>query len=140
MCKRVQSDRGEIARLHITLQRRERWVCELFIGHRRPDLRQTRASLCPVVGIRPAHLINTDDHRGNMAALGALAGPTENPRYGNVVPVHGRVGVGLVGRFSGDQTLPSARLSALRSISQYAETPLKGSGRHPPLSDYIHRP
>jgi hypothetical protein len=41
MGKRVQSDRGEIARLHITLQRRERWVCELFIGHRRSDLRQT---------------------------------------------------------------------------------------------------
>ncbi len=39
MGKRVQSHRGEIARLPITLQRRERWVCELFIGHRRPDLR-----------------------------------------------------------------------------------------------------
>ena len=36
-----------------------------------------------------AHLINTDDHSGNMAALGALAtGPT--PSYsGNVVPLHG---------------------------------------------------
>lgn len=45
MGKRVQSDRGEIARLHITLQRRERWVCELFIGHRRPDLRQTSLAL-----------------------------------------------------------------------------------------------
>ena len=36
-----------------------------------------------------AHLINTDDHAGNMAALGALGtGPT--PTYGgNVVPLHG---------------------------------------------------
>ena len=36
-----------------------------------------------------AHLINTDDHAGNMAALSALAtGPT--PSYGgNVVPLHG---------------------------------------------------
>jgi len=44
MGKRVQSDRGEIARLHITVERGERWVCELFIGHRRPDLRQTHLS------------------------------------------------------------------------------------------------
>ena len=113
MCKRVQSDRGEIARLHITLQRRERWVCELFIGHRRPDLRQTHASLCLVVGIRPAQLINTDDHRGNMAALGA---PTENPRYGNVVPLHGRVGVGLVGRFWRGS---DAALSAVVGLAQH---------------------
>jgi hypothetical protein len=36
-----------------------------------------------------AHLINTDDHAGNMAALGALGtGPT--PNYGgNVVALHG---------------------------------------------------
>jgi integrase len=35
-----------------------------------------------------AHLINTDDHAGNMAALGALAAP--KPSYGgNVVPLWG---------------------------------------------------
>jgi hypothetical protein len=35
-----------------------------------------------------AHLINTDDHAGNMAALGALA--TVEPNYaGNVVPLWG---------------------------------------------------
>ena len=35
-----------------------------------------------------AHLINTDDHTENMAALGALATP--KPTYtGNVVPLHG---------------------------------------------------
>jgi hypothetical protein len=39
MGKRVQSDRGEIARLHITIQRPERWVCELFIGHWRTESR-----------------------------------------------------------------------------------------------------
>jgi integrase len=71
-------------------------------------LRHTYASLCVAAGIPPlhlsrfmghskvmttlgvyAHLINTDDHAGNMAALGALAtGPT--PSYsGNVVPLHG---------------------------------------------------
>ena len=36
-----------------------------------------------------AHLINTDDHTGNMAALGALATPTPTPAYGNVIPLHG---------------------------------------------------
>jgi hypothetical protein len=37
---------------------------------------------------RHAQLINTDDHAGNMAALGALAAP--KPTYtGNVVPLHG---------------------------------------------------
>jgi integrase len=71
-------------------------------------LRHTYASLCVAAGLKPidiaelmghrdvkttltvyAHLINTDDHAGNMAALGALAtGPT--PSYsGNVVPLHG---------------------------------------------------
>ncbi|MDT5119066.1 MAG: hypothetical protein QOE30_4805 [Mycobacterium sp.] len=36
-----------------------------------------------------AHLINTDDHTGNMAALGALATPTATPSCGgNVVPLH----------------------------------------------------
>ncbi len=35
-----------------------------------------------------AHLINTDDHAGNMAALGALAAP--KPSYtGNVVALRG---------------------------------------------------
>jgi hypothetical protein len=35
-----------------------------------------------------AHLINTDDHAGNMAVLGALAAP--KPSYsGNVIPLHG---------------------------------------------------
>ena len=69
------------------------------------SLRHTYASLCVAAGIKPidiaelmghrdvkttltvyAHLINTDDHAGNMAALGALGtGPT--PSYGgNVVP------------------------------------------------------
>ncbi|MGV7698398.1 tyrosine-type recombinase/integrase [Mycobacterium kansasii] len=71
------------------------------------SLRHTYASLCLAAGIRPidiaelmghrdvkttltvyAHLINTDDHTGNMAALGALAAP--KPSYGgNVVPLHG---------------------------------------------------
>jgi hypothetical protein len=35
-----------------------------------------------------AHLINTDDHTGNMAALGALAAP-KSTYMGNVVPLHG---------------------------------------------------
>lgn len=67
------------------------------------SLRHTHASLCLAAGIRPidiaelmghrdvkttltvyAHLINTDDHTGNMAALGTLAAPS--PAYiGNVV-------------------------------------------------------
>jgi hypothetical protein len=34
-----------------------------------------------------AHLINTDDHTGNMAALGALAAPVTVPS--NVIPLHG---------------------------------------------------
>jgi integrase len=72
------------------------------------SLRHTYASLCLAAGIRPidiaalmghrdvkttltvyAHLINTDDHSGNMAALGALSAPTQNPSYGNVIPLHG---------------------------------------------------
>jgi hypothetical protein len=37
-----------------------------------------------------AHLINTDDHTGNMAALGALSAPAQNPSYGpNVISLHG---------------------------------------------------
>jgi hypothetical protein len=36
-----------------------------------------------------AHLINTDDHTGNMAALGALAAPVQNTNYGNVIPLCG---------------------------------------------------
>jgi integrase len=72
------------------------------------SLRHTYASLCLAAGIRPidiaelmghrdvkttltvyAHLINTDDHTGNMAALGALATPTATPSCGgNVVPLH----------------------------------------------------
>jgi integrase len=70
------------------------------------SLRHTYASLCVAAGIRPidiaalmghrdvkttltvyAHLINTDDHAGNMAALGALAA---KPTYSeNVVPLRG---------------------------------------------------
>jgi integrase len=72
------------------------------------SLRHTYASLCLAAGIRPidiaalmghrdvkttltvyAHLINTDDHAGNMAALGALSTPAQNPSYGNVIPLHG---------------------------------------------------
>jgi integrase len=34
-----------------------------------------------------AHLINTDDHAGNMAALGALA--TSNTKADNVILLHG---------------------------------------------------
>ncbi|MDC8971485.1 tyrosine-type recombinase/integrase [Mycobacterium marinum] len=69
------------------------------------SLRHTYASLCLAAGIRPidiaelmghrdvkttltvyAHLINTDDNSGNMAALGALAAPSQPPTYGeNVV-------------------------------------------------------
>jgi integrase len=71
------------------------------------SLRDTYASLCLAAGIMPidiaelmghrnvkttltvyAHLINTDDHTGNMMALGALAAP--KPTYaGNVVALHG---------------------------------------------------
>ena len=72
------------------------------------SLRHTYASLCLAAGIRPidiaelmghrdvkttltvyAHLINTDDHSGNMAALGALSAPAQTPSYGNVIPLHG---------------------------------------------------
>lgn len=73
------------------------------------SLRHTYASLCLAAGIRPidiaelmghrdvkttltvyAHLINTDDHTGNMAALGALSAPAAKPSYGaNVIPLHG---------------------------------------------------
>lgn len=71
------------------------------------SLRHTYASLCLAAGIRPidiaammghrdvkttltvyAHLINTDDHTGNMAALGALASP-KAANCGNVVPLFG---------------------------------------------------
>ena len=71
-------------------------------------LRHSYASLCLAAGIRPidiaelmghrdvkttltvyAHLINTDDHSGNMAALGALATPTPTSSYRNVIPLHG---------------------------------------------------
>lgn len=72
------------------------------------SLRHTYASLCLAAGIRPidiaelmghrdvkttltvyAHLINTDDHTGNMAALGALSAPVAAPEYGgNVIPMH----------------------------------------------------
>lgn len=69
------------------------------------SLRHTYASFCLAAGIRPidiaelmghrdvkttlsvyAHLINTDDHTGNMAALGALATPAYG---GNVIPLTG---------------------------------------------------
>jgi integrase len=69
-------------------------------------LRHTYASLCLAAGIRPidiaelmghrdvkttltvyAHLINTDDHTGNMAALGALSNPAATPSHGNVIPL-----------------------------------------------------
>jgi integrase len=72
------------------------------------SLRHTYASLCLAAGIRPidiaelmghrdvkatltvyAHLINTDDHTGNMAALGALATPVRTPGYSNVVALRG---------------------------------------------------
>ncbi|MBV8293576.1 MAG: integrase [Mycobacterium sp.] len=33
-----------------------------------------------------AHLINTDDHTGNMAAPGAMAG--SKPSATNVIPLH----------------------------------------------------
>lgn len=37
-----------------------------------------------------AHLIKTDDHAGNMAALGAMATLATPQSYGgNVVPLHG---------------------------------------------------
>ncbi|MFN3005704.1 integrase [Mycolicibacterium wolinskyi] len=44
-----------------------------------------------MTGIEPAysayaHLINTDDHAGSMAALGALAAPAYG---GNVIQLHG---------------------------------------------------
>lgn len=34
-------------------------------------------------------MINTDDHTGNMPALGALSAPAQNTNYGNVIPLHG---------------------------------------------------
>ena len=68
-------------------------------------LRHTYASLCVAAGIPPleisrfmghakvtttltvyAHLINTDDHSGNMAALGALTTPKPKAD-GNVIPL-----------------------------------------------------
>lgn len=71
-------------------------------------LRHTYASLCINAGIKPidisammghrnvkttltvyAHLINTDDHASNMAALGAVATRSARPSYhGNVVPIN----------------------------------------------------
>jgi integrase len=70
------------------------------------SLRHTYASLCLAAGIRPidiaelmghrdvkttltiyAHLIKTDDHTGNMAALGALATP--NIKASNVIQLRG---------------------------------------------------
>jgi len=70
------------------------------------SLRHTYASLCVAAGIPSleisrfmghakvtttltvyAHLINTDDHASNMAALGALAIP--KPKGGNVISLHG---------------------------------------------------
>jgi integrase len=71
--------------------------------------KRTYASLCVAAGIKPidiaelmghrdvkttltvyAHLINTDDHAGNMAALGALAETALTLSYGgNVIPLHG---------------------------------------------------
>jgi hypothetical protein len=72
------------------------------------SLRHSYASLCLAAGIRPidiaelmghrdvkttltvyAHLINTDDHSGNMAALGALVNPSKAQPGGNVIPLHG---------------------------------------------------
>jgi hypothetical protein len=35
------------------------------------------------------HLINTDDHTGNMAALGALSAPAQKVYGGNVIQLHG---------------------------------------------------
>jgi integrase len=74
-------------------------------------LRHTSASLCINAGIKPidiaammghrnvkttltvyAHLINTDDHAGNMAALGALAKPKLTEYGGNVIPFAGSAG------------------------------------------------
>lgn len=40
-----------------------------------------------------AHLINTDDHTGNMAVLGALATPAQNRNCDNVIPLHAESGV-----------------------------------------------
>lgn len=37
-----------------------------------------------------AHLISTDDHTGNIAAIGVLSAPAAKPSYGsNVIPLHG---------------------------------------------------
>jgi integrase len=71
------------------------------------SLRHTYASLCVAAGIKPidiaelmghrdvkttltvyAHLINTDDHAGNMAALGARAAEPK-PKGGNVIALRG---------------------------------------------------
>jgi hypothetical protein len=35
-----------------------------------------------------AHLINIDEHTGNMSALGALAVPAQKPNYQHVFPLH----------------------------------------------------
>ena len=69
-------------------------------------LRHTYASLCAAAGLKPleiawfmghanvtttltvyTHLINTDDHAGNMAALGAMVAP--KAEADNVIPLHG---------------------------------------------------
>jgi integrase len=36
-----------------------------------------------------AHLMNTDDQTGNMAALGALSAPAQKAYGGNVIQLHG---------------------------------------------------
>lgn len=72
------------------------------------SLRHTYATLCLAAGIRPidiaelmghrdvkttltvyADLINTDDHTGNMAALGALWAPAQKGCGGDVIQLHG---------------------------------------------------
>jgi hypothetical protein len=56
-----------------------------------------------------AHLINTDDHAGNMAALGAMAGPVS---VRNVVPLQRR------GQLQGSARLPNDRLARVFQIVQ----------------------
>jgi hypothetical protein len=57
----------------------EPWLLGVVVEHGHRDVKTTLTVY--------AHLINTDDHSGNMAALGALATP--QTYTGNVVPLHG---------------------------------------------------
>jgi methylthioribose-1-phosphate isomerase len=68
--------------LAVVWQLHERGLVESVLVDKTPPLLQATTTVY-------AHLINTDDHTGNMAAFGALAAPAATPSYGNVIPLHG---------------------------------------------------